>query len=183
MHRSIVVIEATVTTLSSTTSRCVFQQSRAYSAYLALGARNQQLTSLIGRYQQTQFPSAPLDRRPPSRPFASSAHLLKKGGKQENKRNVETAAAKTENVDPFDFSELEAGIQRALDKLKEDLSKLRPGGRFNPDTIEALRVQLVKGSKETVRLGDLAQAVPRGGRTIVVLVGEADVSRSQAYYY
>ena len=30
-------------------------------------------------------------------------------------------------------------------------------------------------AKETVRLGDLAQVLPRGGRTVVVLVGEGEV--------
>ena len=121
------------------------------------------------------FRPLPASTRTSHRDFSSSTNLYKKGGKQENKRNVENAAAQMADVDPFDFSELQAGIQRALERLKDDLSKLRPGGRFNPDILEALRVHLVKGDKETVRLGDLAQAIPKGGRAVVVLVGEADV--------
>ena len=77
--------------------------------------------------------------------------------------------------DPFDFSHLESKIQQALAQLKDDLSQLKRRGRFNPDLLEGLRVHLVKGSKEMLKLGDLAQVVPRGGRTIAVLVWEAEV--------
>lgn len=78
--------------------------------------------------------------------------------------------------DPFDFSELDAGIEKALKRLGEDLSKLRTGGRFNPELIENLRVNLNKEGKKTERLGDLAQVLPKGGRMVMVLVGEKDVS-------
>ncbi|MCJ1302324.1 Heat shock protein ssb1, partial [Hypocenomyce scalaris] len=106
---------------------------------------------------------------------AMSTPLLKHGGKQESKRNVTLATERTKDVDPFDFSELESGIQKALERLKDELGKLRAGGRFNPEVVEALRVELRNGeAKETVRLRDLAQVLPRGGRTVVVLVGEGE---------
>lgn len=77
--------------------------------------------------------------------------------------------------DPFDFSTLNTGLEKNLEKLKNDLSKLRTGGRFNPEVLENLRVVLSKdGAKE--RLGDLAQVLPKGGRSLSVLVGEKDVS-------
>ena len=70
---------------------------------------------------------------------------------------------------------MEAEIQKAIERLRADLSKLRTGGRFNPDVLEALRVQLGKGGDaQTVRLGDVAQVVPKG-RTVQVMVGEQDV--------
>ena len=78
--------------------------------------------------------------------------------------------------DPFDFSTLESGIKKSLEKLKTDLSKLQTGGRFNPELLESVRVQLSKDSKATERLGDLAQVLPKGGRSLMVLVGEKDVS-------
>ena len=109
------------------------------------------------------------------RPFTTSLIFYKRGGKQESKRNAETAASQTQNLDPFDFSDLKTGIDEALANLRSTLSKLRPGGRFDPEIINALRVHLEKGSKETVRLSDVAQTVPKGGRSIVVLVGEAEV--------
>ena len=122
----------------------------------------------------------PFQRPPPShtstRTLTTSPALLKHGGKQESKRNVTLATERTKDVDPFDFSELESGIQKALERLKDELGKLRAGGRFNPEVVEALRVELRNGeAKETVRLRDLAQVLPRGGRTVVVLVGEGEV--------
>ncbi len=87
------------------------------------------------------------------------------------------AAAAAE--DPYDLSELEDGISRAQEQLKNDLSKLRSGGRFNPEVIDNLRVRVDKASKETARLGDLAQVVPRG-RMLNVMVGEKDVRAPEA---
>jgi ribosome recycling factor len=55
------------------------------------------------------------------------------------------------------------------------LQKLRTGGRLNPETIEQLRVNLVKGKNETVRLSEVAQVVPKGGRSVAIIVGEEDV--------
>lgn len=83
--------------------------------------------------------------------------------------------ASADDSDPFDFTALQQGIDKSLDKLKNDLSKLRTGGRFNPEVLEALRVKLSKDSKENFRLGDLAQVLPKGGRSIQLLVGEKDV--------
>jgi hypothetical protein len=37
-------------------------------------------------------------------------------------------------------------------------------------------VHLSKDSKATERLGDLAQVLPKGGRSLMVLVGEKEVS-------
>jgi ribosome recycling factor len=89
---------------------------------------------------------------------------------------VTDASRRTPTDEAFDFSTLESGILKALEKLTRDLSQLRSGGRFNPDVVENLKVQLGKaGSKETVRLKDLAQVVPKG-RLLNVIVGEKEVS-------
>ncbi len=53
---------------------------------------------------------------------------------------------------------------------------MRTGGRFNPELLENVRVHLVKDSKGSERLGDLAQVLPKGGRSVMVLVGEKEVS-------
>lgn len=76
-------------------------------------------------------------------------------------------------VDPLDFSAFEAAIGRILDSLKVELAKLRQTGR-SPEVIEGLRVKLVKGSKDSVALGEIAQVIPRG-RVLLVAVGEKDV--------
>lgn len=113
------------------------------------------------------------------RSFSQTSIAYKKGGKAAREEKHSSAAEKTSaGDDPNDFSALEAGIQKALTKLQDDLSKLRTGGRFNPELLEGVRVQLKKDNKQSIRLGDLAQVVPKGGKSIVVLVGEADVSKS-----
>ncbi|GAB1740925.1 hypothetical protein NU219Hw_g5995t2 [Hortaea werneckii] len=110
------------------------------------------------------------------RQFSVSPCLYKKGGKAA--REEKQAAAKdsgkdTGGDDPFDFSTLEADIAAITERLKNDLSKLRAGGRFNPEVLEALRVQPDKSSKETVKLNDVAQVIPKG-RSVQILVGEKD---------
>merc|ERR1712070_994402 len=112
----------------------------------------------------------------PLRQFSVSPCLYKKGGKAA--REEKQAAAKDSGKeaggdDPFDFSTLEADIAAITERLKYDLSKLRPGGRFNPEVLEALRVQPDKSSKETVKLNDVARVIPKG-RSVQILVGEKD---------
>lgn len=107
--------------------------------------------------------------------------LYKKGGKAnmshtrtDSSPPITDASRRTPTDEAFDFSTLESGILKALEKLTRDLSQLRSGGRFNPDVVENLKVQLGKaGSKETVRLKDLAQVVPKG-RLLNVIVGEKE---------
>ncbi|KAF7871471.1 hypothetical protein EAF04_003578 [Stromatinia cepivora] len=111
--------------------------------------------------------------------FQNTIPLLKKKDKNnkssssDSSENSSSSSAAEEN-DPFDFSTLQAGIDKSLEKLKNDLGKLRTGGRFNPEVLEGLRVKLGKDAKESFRLGDLAQVLPKGGRSVVVLVGEKD---------
>ncbi|KAI9811354.1 MAG: hypothetical protein M1827_005514 [Pycnora praestabilis] len=127
--------------------------------------------------------SAPISS-PQHHAFSTSPKLLKKGGKQNNKNHdphiAESPSSTAEATDIlFDYTTLETSIQKAVDRLKEELSKLRAGGRFNPEIIENLRVSLkgkVTGQSETMKLGELAQVVPRGGRTVIVMVGDKDVN-------
>jgi len=169
----------------------------SFSKFNFLSPSHLRQLSFLGHTNGLKSPSTPAPpRTTPSshphsaRPFSSTAYLPRNGGPNEHERcrprfqknkNLAHAAAITEATDhdPFDFSELERGIDKALENLREDLGKLRAGGRFNTEVLEGLRVRVARGKgaegKESVRLGDLAQVVPRGGRTVVVMVGEADV--------
>jgi ribosome recycling factor len=71
---------------------------------------------------------------------------------------------------------LEAQILKAMEKLTHDLSQLRGGGKLNPEIVESLKVHLGTAGqgKESVRLGDIAQVVPRG-RMFNVVCGEEAV--------
>lgn len=114
-----------------------------------------------------------------SRPLTSTAPLCKKKDKSAPHNSL-TASGKggmgpnsNVPVDPLDFSAFEAAIERILESLKVELAKLRHTGR-SPEVIEGLRVKLVKGSKDSVALGEIAQVIPRG-RLLLVAVGEKDV--------
>lgn len=127
-------------------------------------------TTLTAHQQCTTIPAR--------RPFSTTPPLLKKGGKAARDESKSQAASSKDSHpadDPSDFSALEADIAAAVERLKDDLSKLRAGGRFNPELLENLRVQPDKNSQSKVRLSDVAQVVPKG-RTVQVLVGEKDVS-------
>lgn len=116
---------------------------------------------------------------PTIRTFSNTPATFKKGGKAareasraESSSSSSSSAATAGSEDPFDFSALESDISDAVEKLKSDLSQLRQGGRFNPQVLESLRVQLKQGGP--VKLGDLAQVVPKG-RVVQVVVGEQEV--------
>ncbi len=108
-----------------------------------------------------------------TRCFTTSPCLYKKGGKAAREERRATGT-ETGTEDPSDFTALESDIAAAIEQLRDDLSKLRAGGRFNTEVLEDLRVQPDKNSKQWVRLSDLAQVIPKG-RTVQILVGEKDV--------
>ncbi|KAL1960763.1 hypothetical protein VTO42DRAFT_6593 [Malbranchea cinnamomea] len=107
-----------------------------------------------------------------SRSFSTTLPLSKK--KKHKSDNDSNAAASPSAEDPFDFSSLEETIKNAVEKFRAEVSKLRAGGRLNPEVLESLRVTVNKSTKETARLGDLAQVIPKGGRMVTILVGEED---------
>ena len=64
-----------------------------------------------------------------------------------------------------------------MSRLTAELDKLRPGGRFNPEVLEAVTVPLPSGKSsggQKPKLGSLAQIVPKG-RTLTIFVEEKDV--------
>jgi hypothetical protein len=109
-----------------------------------------------------------------TRSFSNSPSLCKKKDKSRKLTGANTELS-ISSEDPYDLSSLESGIVAAVARLKDELSKLRMGGRFNTESLEDLRVSLSKGGKETVRLGELAQVVPKGGRMVTILASEEEV--------
>ena len=90
-----------------------------------------------------------LHARSHNRPFTTSPPCFKKekGGNRAPKQHKLEAAEKTSDAadnDPYDFTTLTTRLQSVRERLEHDLSKLRPGGRFDPETIENLRVPLAK---------------------------------------
>ncbi|EQL31399.1 ribosome recycling factor [Blastomyces dermatitidis ATCC 26199] len=157
-----------------------------------MSSRSSVITSEKSTFQSSFYNSNPLTlprTTAPSfrvQPFSTTSHLSKKKDKgNKASRNSDggsgsgaAEAAGLDGDDPFGFSQLENDIAGAVQRLKDDISKLRAGGRFNPEAIETLRVAVSKGdgkgSKETVKLGELAQVIPKGGRMLTILVGEEE---------
>lgn len=122
------------------------------------------------------------------RSFSISSPLQKKAGKAnrahaktDSTSPVNNAGAATPTDEAYDVSGLESQILKAIEKLTHELSQLRGGGKMNPEIVEGLNVQLGTAGgqggqhgKETVRLGDIAQVVPRG-RVLNVVCGEEAV--------
>ncbi|KAH8433607.1 ribosome-recycling factor [Aspergillus melleus] len=113
----------------------------------------------------------------PFQSFSSTPLLLKK--KDRGKSNAAESEGNPSKLaatpdDPSDLSQLQEGIVAAVSRLKDELSKLRMGGRLGTDAIESLRVQISKGSKDKVKLGDLAQVFPKSGRLVAILVSEEE---------
>ncbi|KAI1879897.1 hypothetical protein JX265_001518 [Neoarthrinium moseri] len=74
--------------------------------------------------------------------------------------------------DPLDFADVRSRLAKGSESALDALKKLKAGGRFNPDAIGALRVQPDRKEGATYPLRELAQVVPKGGRTISILVHE-----------
>ncbi|KAJ5677440.1 uncharacterized protein N7477_003073 [Penicillium maclennaniae] len=110
-----------------------------------------------------------------ARSFGNSPALYKKKDKAKNAQTPEPVPnSSVASEDPFDQSKLQNGIATAISRLKDDLSKLRAGGRFNTASLEGVKVQLSKDVQDMVRLGDLAQVVPKGGRMVTILAAEEE---------
>jgi hypothetical protein len=167
-------------------------QLRLLQSILALG-RNSSSDKLVppGRCafcQKSNSPRALLtySLSTPFRQFATSPLLAKKGKAPKDTPvpdNTSEKGRKSE-IDPYDYTELESGISKAIVRLKEALTKTRSAGRISPEMIENLPVQLNikrdpgasgKDHKESGRLDDYATVVPKGGRAMQVFVAEGSV--------
>ena len=84
-------------------------------------------------------------------------------------------APSAEGDDPLDTSDLQDGIHDALDRLRDKIAGLRAGGRFDPQLVEDLRVTVNKKQAATAKLADLAQVIPKRGRSLAVIVGQEEV--------
>ncbi|KAL9623183.1 MAG: hypothetical protein Q9160_002498 [Pyrenula sp. 1 TL-2023] len=133
----------------------------------------------------------------PHRQFTTTNHLSKKGGKggkslpsQPPPSSPSSPAGRggsSDEADPYNFDALNSSISSAIERLRNELAKLQRGVRIQPDVIEKIPVQLkyapagsggrggTEKQTETVKVEDLATVVPKGGRMMVVMVGDESV--------
>ncbi|KAI0882166.1 uncharacterized protein GGS22DRAFT_191337 [Annulohypoxylon maeteangense] len=76
--------------------------------------------------------------------------------------------------EPLDFADVESRVKSQKEHFEGVLKKLRSGGRFNPDIVGTLRIQPDRKDDTTYPLKEVAQVIPRGGRTISILAHEEE---------
>ena len=143
-----------------------------------LRASSPSLPTLRPRHTQLPNTHAISQHAQSLRSFSTSQALLKRNppGAKKTKPPHPPPLLRPQRqpVTPSTLTTLESDIATAIERLKNDLSKLRAGGRFNPEVLENLRVKLDKSANQTVKLSDVAQVVPKG-RVVEITVWEKDV--------
>lgn len=144
----------------------------------------------------------PLAKSTSARPLSTTSGLYKKSSAssksskkspnvkssevEEHVPNNKATKNRDDEIDPYDFTELQAGIDTAIARLKDALTKTRDAGRVTPEMIEALPVELnikhpdqslPKGKGETAhhestKVGNIASVAPKGGRMLQVFAAE-----------
>jgi ribosome recycling factor len=117
----------------------------------------------------------------PRRSFSTTTVLLKKSNKGKSappSPPVDSSSRAVDENDAFDFSTLQSKILKATEQFTHQLSQLRAGGRFNPEQLEDLKVQVKEkgegGKIASIKLKDLAQVVAKG-RNVNIVCHEEDV--------
>lgn len=74
----------------------------------------------------------------------------------------------------FDLGDVDAEYARVDERFEKRLQEFRVGGRFNPEVLGQLRVRPDRDSAQSWPLRELAQVVHRGGRSVSILVSDAE---------
>jgi ribosome recycling factor len=74
----------------------------------------------------------------------------------------------------FDLGDVEAEYTRVDERFDRRLQEFKVGGRFNPEMLGQLRVKPDRDSAQSWPLRELAQVVHRGGRSVSILVSDAE---------
>ncbi|KAI1366231.1 ribosome recycling factor [Xylaria arbuscula] len=151
--------------------------------------------SIYQRYEQRPLLNSTAPRSLPIssaevRSFHTSPAQLKKDKGGRGKSNEKPAAASNNNnnapadeggkhpqpssEEPLNFDDVASRLQKHAEHFKAALKKMQTGSRFDPDAIGGLRVTVDKKTGDAYPLHELAQVVPRGGRSVSLLVHEAE---------
>ncbi|OAQ66945.1 ribosome recycling factor domain-containing protein [Pochonia chlamydosporia 170] len=120
--------------------------------------------------------------QPQSRRFHASPPTLKKrriapAANSPSRPEAPSATATAPDPEnPLDFTALLASLTPHDTHFKAQLQTILHGGRFNPSSLGALSIPIKSpaGETETFPLRELAQVVPRSGRTISLLVNDRE---------
>ncbi|ATY59764.1 ribosome recycling [Cordyceps militaris] len=131
-------------------------------------AHNAQPFSTSHSLLKKRKPDAPSKSSPPSAPAPS------------NKGKGTAAGSSSGDFDPLDLDPVEAAFAEVDVHFQTQIQNVLHGGRFNPDQLGALAVSVKpdghggggEAAAELFPLRELAQVVPRGGRTVSLLVND-----------
>jgi ribosome recycling factor len=180
LHRFLVASRTPRIAQRSLSRRCqnVFLQQTHHTRHSSPGRVNaDHAFSTSSTAQKKSSGSAKSSRKSPD--LSSLSH-------KDDKHVPDNKATKSRDaeIDPYDFTELDAGIAKAVSRLKDALLKTKDAGRVTPEMIEQLPVEInVKSAdsgrgsahREKSKVGDLASVVAKGGRTVNVFCGEEAV--------
>ncbi|PHH73172.1 hypothetical protein CDD82_5617 [Ophiocordyceps australis] len=113
-------------------------------------------------------------------PFSTSSRRLKKrrvlapianNGPSDKEAQDNTPTAEQQATEALDPEQVRLLFKQCGQRFTQEMQTTVTGGRFNPLTLGALRVTL--SNKQTAPLSELAEIVPRGGRTVSLLLHDA----------
>ncbi|CEJ88981.1 hypothetical protein VHEMI04948 [[Torrubiella] hemipterigena] len=133
---------------------------------------------IVTRLRCTRF-TAPSISAPKSRLLSQSLPTLRKrrnDPEDEQPTSKSSSAADSAPEDPLDFSSLISAYAPIDTHFRAQLSTIAHGGRFNPDHLGSLNVPVKVDGEDmgSFPLRELAQVVPRSGRTISLLVNDRE---------
>ncbi|KAH7320174.1 ribosome recycling factor domain-containing protein [Stachybotrys elegans] len=156
--------------LRSTSSRVALPAAtqNAARAITPIGARPLSYTASLNKKRKPEASSAPPSKGSSRPPHDSSS------SPPSSSSSSKGPAADPEN--PLDFSSVTAAFAPIDAHFKSQLQALLHGGRFNPASLGALPVNIKDDDGQMVAfpLRELAQVVPRGGRTISLLLNDRE---------
>ncbi|RKF72213.1 CELP0024 Effector like protein [Golovinomyces cichoracearum] len=103
--------------------------------------------------------------------FSTYPRLGKKKSRADREAEDKVATKSAEDSDPYDYSDLKAGIEKCQLRMKAEFEKILRG-RSLFDTLDNMRVAVQRDIKRTEQLSNLAHIVPMPGRKMSIQVGD-----------
>ncbi|KAM3514021.1 hypothetical protein MY11210_002338 [Beauveria gryllotalpidicola] len=121
---------------------------------------------------------AHLKKRKPDTPSKSSSPARSSSSGNSKSSPSSSNSSGSDEFDPLDLDPVSAAFAESDAHFQTQVQTVLHGGRFNPSHLGALPVTVkdanagAGSTTETFPLRELAQVVPRGGRTVALLVNE-----------
>ncbi|KAI1431779.1 ribosome recycling factor [Xylaria sp. CBS 124048] len=107
---------------------------------------------------------------------SSSSGTSSSGSAQESSEADESGSKhpKPSPEEPLNFADVQSRLAKHAEHFRSALKKMHTAGRFDPEVVGGIKVTVDKKSNTVYPLRELAQVVPRGGRTVSLLVHDEE---------